>query len=109
MSGKSTRVNPLQLRKQLLLAESELNRDQLVADMAELKAGLHIIKERAQSFDTIASSAAVLVIGLAALKRGRPESPGAKASWLQTLLKGTGLISTLWLAVRAHLRGPNES
>ena len=47
----------------------------------------------------MASSAAVLVTGLAAFRRGK-SAAAAKPSWLQTMLKGAGLISTLWLAFR---------
>jgi hypothetical protein len=62
-------MNPLESRKQLLIAESELNRAQLVADLAALTAGVRAITDRARSFGSIASSAAVLVAGLAAFRR----------------------------------------
>jgi len=103
MFGKNPRLSPLELRKQLLLAESELNRAQLAKDMAAMKAGVHTLIDRAKSFDMIASSAAVLVTGLAAFQRGKPAA-AAKPSWLQTILKGAGLISTLWLAFRPQGR-----
>ena len=95
-------MNPLESRKQLLLAESELNRAQLVGDMAALRADVRALTDRAKSFGSIASSAAVLVAGLAAFRRGKSAAAGAKPSWLQTILKGAGLISTLWLAFRSQ-------
>jgi hypothetical protein len=46
----------------------------------------------------------VLVAGLAAFRRGKPVDAGAKPSWLRTILKGAGLISTFWLAFRSQRR-----
>ena len=97
-------MNPLELRKELLIAESELNRAQLAGDMAALTAEVRTLTDRAKSFGSIASSAAVLVAALAAFKRGKPVDAGAKPSWLKTILKGAGLISTLWLAFRSKRR-----
>ena len=100
MFGKNPRMNPLESRKQLLIAESELNRVQLAGEMAALTADVRTLADRAKSFGSIASSAAVLVAGLAAFRRGKPVDADAKPSRLQTILKGAGLISTLWLAFR---------
>ena len=104
MFGKKPRINPLESRKQLLIAESELNRAQMVGDMAALTAGVRTLTDRAKSFGSIASSAAVLVAGLAAFRRGKPMGADAKPSWLRTILKGAGLISTFWLAFRSQRR-----
>ena len=104
MFGKKPRLNPLESRKQLLIAESELNRAQMVGDMAALTAGVRTLTDRAKSFGSIASSAAVLVAGLAAFRRGKPAGADAKPSWPRTLLKGAGLISTFWLAFRTQRR-----
>ncbi len=104
MFGKNPRMNSLESRKQLLIAESELNRAQLAGDMTVLAAGVRTLTDRAKSFGSIASSVAVLVAGLAAFRRGESGDTGAKPSWLQTILKGAGLISTLWLAFRSQRR-----
>jgi hypothetical protein len=98
-------MNPLQSRKKLLIAESELNRAQFVQDWETLAEGVHAIAGRAKSFSAIASSAAVLVAALAAFRRGRSAHPEAKPSWLQTILKSASLISTIWLAFRSPQRG----
>ncbi len=104
MFGKKPRLNPLESRKQLLIAESELNRAQLAGDMAALTAGVRTLTDRAKSFGSIASSVAVLVAGLAAFRRGKPAGADAKPSWLRTIFKGAGLISTFWLAFRSQRR-----
>jgi hypothetical protein len=101
-------MNPLESRKQLLIAESELNRAQLAGDLAALAAGVRTVTDRAKSFSAIASSAAVLVAGLAAFRRGKPPDADANSSWLQTILKGAGLIPTLWLAFRSRGRDQKD-
>ena len=108
MFGKNPCLNPLMLRKQLLIAESELNRAQLVANMTALTADVYAITDRAKTFGSIASSAAVLVAGLAAFRRGQAVETESSPSWRQTLIKGAGLASTLWLAFRSRGRDRAE-
>lgn len=102
MFGKNPHLNPLESRKQLLLAESELNRAQLVVDMAALSADVDALTERAKSLGSLASSAAMLVAGLAALRRGKAADADAKPSWFKRILKGAGVVSSLWLAFRSR-------
>jgi hypothetical protein len=109
MRGKPACLKPLELRKQLLVAESELNRAQLAEDLAALKAEIHTLTHRAGSFGVIASSAATLMSGLAAFKRRKPGGPDAKASWPQSILKGAGVVSNLWLAFRSRSRNREEN
>lgn len=104
MFGRHPRLNPLTSRKQLLLAESEFNRAQMAGDLTELTTGFCTLTDRAKSLGSIATSAAVLVAGLAAFRRGKPIDADAKPSWPKTLLKGLGLISTFWLAFRSRGR-----
>jgi len=85
-------MNPLQSRKRLLLAESELNRLQLAGDMAALKADVRALTSRARSIAVIASAAAVLVAGLSAFRHATKRAPATQPSCLQTILKGAGLI-----------------
>lgn len=93
-------MNSLNTRKQILIAESEINRAQLAEELEALSAGVSTVANRAKSFSSIASAAAVLVVGLTALRRGNPGVATAKLSWLQTILKVGGLISSSWLALR---------
>jgi hypothetical protein len=93
-------MNALESRKQLLLAESELNRAQLVGELAGLKADLRALTGRAKSIGLIASSATALVVGLAAFRRRKSPPAGEKPGWLPTILKGAGLVSNLWRAFR---------
>lgn len=106
MFGQHSGLSPLESRKRLLLAESELNRAQLLGDVADMDAGLRQLGERAKSFETVASSAAVLLAAWATSRGGRPGDSAAKHPWLAKLLKGAGLVSTVWLAVRSQRRNP---
>lgn len=101
MFGKNPRMNRLESRKQLLIAESELNRAHLAQEWGAMAAGIRTLTGRAKSFGSIASVAALLVTGLAAFRRTKSAPAEGKPSWWQTLLKGAGMISTLWLAFRA--------
>ena len=97
-------MNPLAARKQLLIAESELNRVCLAEDFAALTAEMRSLTERAKSFGTVASSAAMLAAGLTAFWGGQTEGVARKRSWLQTILKGAGLVSVFWRMWRAQGR-----
>ncbi len=108
MSGKNPRLNPLGSRKQLLLAESELNRLRMITHLAELTADIHALRARAKSFGFITSSAAALVSGLTSFQRGNGTDAGARPSWLQTVIKYAGLVSNLWLAFHSRDRKPRD-
>lgn len=99
----------LSSRKQFLIAENDLSRLQLIEDFHSMSASLHTITSRADSFKSVASSAALLVTGLAAFQRGRRENAGTKSSWLQSLVKGAGLASTVWLALQMPRREGRDS
>ena len=107
MFEKNSRLNPLESRKRHLLAKSELNRAQMMQDMAALTAEARALSGRAKSLGLIASSAAMLVSGVAAFRRGKPADAEAKPSWLRTVLKGAGFVSNLWLASRPKGRHRN--
>jgi hypothetical protein len=109
MSEKNSHVNPLESRKRLLLAESELNRAQLVEDLGALKSDVNALVDHVKSFKSIASSAAVLVSGLAAFQREKPANGDGKSHWPRRLIKGAGLIFKLWRAFRPKRRDPKEA
>ncbi len=85
------------LQKRLLVAESDLNRQQLATEASALTAETRAIVSRVTSIGTLAASATALVAGLATLTRGPPASTG-KTSWLQTVLSGASLAASLWRA-----------
>ena len=105
MSGKTSRMNPLASRKKLLIAESELNRAQLVQELETIKDKFHSLANQARTISSLASAAATLIAGIASLRRKKESAPAAeKPSWLQSIVKGAGLVSTVWQAFRSQSR-----
>jgi hypothetical protein len=98
MSGKKSQLSPRQTRKQLLIAESELNRVRLSEEWQYMTHEVRDLAHRAKTIASWASSAALLVAGLRALRRAAPASGTAKVSWFKKLLNGARMASTLWLA-----------
>ncbi|MBI5386950.1 MAG: hypothetical protein HZA90_19940 [Verrucomicrobia bacterium] len=104
MFGRQSHVSPLQLRKQLLIAESELNRAQLSQEWQAMAHGVRDLAHRAKTIGAWASAAVLLVAGFTASRRG-PSVPGAaKSSWFQKILHGVRVASTVWFALRARGR-----
>ena len=105
MSGKNHCLNPLELRKQLLIAESELNRTQLVQDFQGVADGVHALANQARILSFVVPAAASLVASLVSFRRKKNAPAAGKTSWLQTVLKGAELISAIWQAFRSQGRG----
>jgi hypothetical protein len=95
-------MNLLESRKQLLVAESELNRAQLVQEWQVMRAEVHSLASQARSISSIASAAATLAAGLSSLRHKKSAPAAEKPSWWQTLLKGAGLASSFWQAFRSQ-------
>jgi hypothetical protein len=100
MSGKISRMNPLASRKKLLVAESELNRAQLMRELETMAGEVQSLTKQARTVSSFASAAATLIAGFASLRRKKTAPAAAKASWLQMILRGAGVISDFWQAFR---------
>jgi hypothetical protein len=100
MFGKNPRLNSLKSRKQLLIAESELNRAQLVQEWQTMADGVRSFAHRARTISSVASAAASLIAGLASFRPARSAPADEKPSWWQTLLKGAQLAGLLWSEFR---------
>jgi hypothetical protein len=102
MFGKRPHLDLLESRKQLLIAESELNRAQLSLEWQTMGHGVANLAHRAKIFSAWVSSALLLVAGLAAFRRG-PSAPGAsKLFWCKKILDGARVASTIWFAFRGR-------
>jgi len=97
-------VNSLASRKQLLLAESELNRAQLVQEWQVMRAEVHSLADQARTIKSIASAVASLVAGLSSCRKKTSAPDDKKTSWWQTVLKGAGAVGTLWSEFRSSRR-----
>jgi hypothetical protein len=97
-------MNPLEARKQLLIAESEINRARLKDEIGELAENVHRFREQAGAIGSIATSSVKLLVGLAELRNGHREEPTAEHSWVRSILKGVGLVTTVWRTFRPRKR-----
>lgn len=101
-------MNPLELRKQILLTESELNRAQLVREWRALTGEVHALADEARTIRSFASATGTLVAGMASFWRKKSPPTDAKPSWIKTIFKGAVQASTLWSAFRAPARDQND-
>ena len=97
-------MNPLKSRKQLLIAESELNRAQLVQEWQTMAEKVHSLTRQARTITSIASAVATLVAGLSSLRHKQSAPAAEKPSWWQTILKGAGLVGSFWSEFRSQRR-----
>ena len=89
-------MNPLVSRKKLLVAESELNRAQLVQAWHTMTDEGRALANQARTVRSLVSTAASLWKGLVSLRWKKSAPAGEKPLWWQTILKGAGLASSLW-------------
>ena len=101
MFAEDSRLSPLESRKQLLVAESELNRAQSLQEWESMTSGVRTLAGRARAWSSLVSSAASLVAGLLTFRRGPSMLAAGKPSWIDTVLKGVRLAASLGLAFRA--------
>jgi hypothetical protein len=90
------------MRRQLLIAESELNRAELSDEWRKLTAEISELTHRAKTIAVWSSSAAMLTAGLAAFRRRRVTAAEERPSWLQRALEWGQLVSSLWQAFRSN-------
>ncbi len=83
-------------RKELLIAESGLNRALLIREAAALSTSVRKVSLRFCSVGSIASSVAVLLSSLLALKPSRSAPSEIRPSRLRSLIQHAGIISTHW-------------
>lgn len=108
MFRKYARLSPLETRKLLLIAESELNRAELLQDWQTMADDVHALARKARTIGSWVSIAASLVAGLAFFRRKKSAPAAEKPSWLQIILKGGQLAGSLWSALRPQRRERKE-
>jgi hypothetical protein len=95
-------MNPLASRKQLLIAESELNRAQLIQEWQTIADEVHTLAEQTKTVCSLASAAASLVAGLASLRRKKSAPAAQRPSWWRIILSGAQRVGSLWAKFRAQ-------
>jgi len=101
-------MTPLELRKQLLVAESELNRAQLVEEWQKVAEGVRVVTDKAKTYSSIALSGAFLMAAMTYFWRIKSSPAGKKPAWWQILLKGVRLGTSLWSEFGARPKAQME-
>jgi len=92
-------MNSLDSHKKLLIAESELNRAQLVQEWRAMADEAHALTHKAKTIGGFAS-AATLVASLLLLRRKKSVPAAEPTPWWQAALKGGGMVASLWRMFR---------
>ena len=93
-------MSQLELRKQLLLAESELNRAELIEEWKIVAEGFRGVAVQARKYSSVALTAGLLMAGLNYFWRAKNAPAGQKPSWWMLLLRGVKLGASLWTEFR---------
>jgi hypothetical protein len=109
MLRKDSSISPLQTRKKLLIAESEMNRTELVREFDRVKGEISHLKKQLRTFGSIASSAALAATAFSIFRKRRTSSEdsnggGKIASWISSALAGARLGTSLFLKIKSILR-----
>jgi hypothetical protein len=96
-------MKPLEIRKQILIAEAEILRARIVEDIYVVRCGAKGIRRQARSIGAIASVVALVVAGFNAFKHPRSNgvAPG-KSSLLSRLFSGARVATGVWSALRSQ-------
>ena len=97
-------MNTLASRKKLLIAESDLNRAQLIQDGRMLTEEINALVSQGKTLGGVVASAITLGSGLASHWRKKSASTVKKTSMVQGIWKGVQLAGWFWSA----LRGPKK-
>jgi hypothetical protein len=108
MSGKTNGLTALEMRKQLLIVESELNRAQLVHDLQTVTARVHRLTGQLSALGSLATTVAEfspMVSGFFEHFSGPDkDDDDKKSSWLSRLFTGIRSGVDLWMAFRSERR-----
>lgn len=93
-------LNPLELRRRLLVAESDINRAQSAQEWRTMVDGVCGLAHQAQSIGSLISAAPLLMAGLRAFRRQKTAPVAVEASRFQKVLKTVELLASIWQAIR---------
>ena len=101
-------MTPLQVRKELLVVESEINRAELGREYAALRDEatefVNGLTNDASALGSLASAGAAFFTTGSALRRLFFNGGAQKTSWVQTLISGARAGISVWLALRPRAR-----
>ena len=108
MSGKTNGLTALEMRKQLLVVESELNRAHLAHELQTVTARIHHLAGQLNALGSLASAVGEFGPMVAGFFNGlsSPDKKdgGKETSWFSRLFTGIRAGVDLWTAFRSDRR-----
>ena len=101
-------MNARESRKQLLIAESELNRAELLLEWQTMADEAHALARQAKIIGSLAAAAGLLVAGIGAFRHKKSAPVPEKPSWWRIALKSAGVATSLWSAFRSRHHGSED-
>ncbi|MDA3962716.1 MAG: hypothetical protein PF961_18170 [Planctomycetota bacterium] len=93
-------MNPITVRKRLLVAESDLNRARCVAEVGAALAPARRWLDRTVAVAAGIATTATAIGELLTPNPNRTARPRADRSWIQSACDGVELLSSIWSALR---------
>jgi hypothetical protein len=93
-------MKALESQKQLLIAESDLNRAHLTHELETMAGDVHALASQAKTAGSIALAVASMVAGLSSFRRQKSAPAAERPSWWQTIGKVAGMVSVFWASCR---------
>lgn len=105
MSRTNFRLNPLEARRLLLVAESELNRVQLQEELGKAAVKLKALLHQGKTLGAFASTTTAAMMAWSALRSAfRSGGERSKRSWFSKVIGAARFGASLWLASRRQAR-----
>jgi hypothetical protein len=107
MFRQNTYLKLLETRKKLLLAESELNRAELLKEVDALHNEVDRVKKQAMAIGSLASSGALIATAFSLFRRHKKSenSDGpSKLSWVAAAIEGARVGTSLFKKVKSLFR-----
>jgi hypothetical protein len=107
MLRKDTQLKSLEIRKQLLILESELNRTELLREVNHFKDEMARLKKQVATVGSIASSVAVLATTISFFRRRSAKgekSSGSTIPWITAAIEGARIGSSLFSKIKSLFR-----
>jgi hypothetical protein len=113
MPRKISQLKSLEVRKQLLLAESEVNRAELIKEIDHVKGEFARVKKNIRTVGSIASTAALVATAVSVFhhrfngsdnSNNTEHKSSSKVSWIAAALDGARMGASLFLKLKSMFR-----
>jgi len=104
MPGQYSCLNALAVRKRLLIAEADLQRQQLREELTLIETNLHELGAQARSASSILTAGSLALASFWLMRRIKRTKSDSRSGMLSKLWRGAKMAASLWLALRPQHR-----